>query len=113
MDPSNNGGATDYYDLPRPTLTEISELLRNWNGKDFISLASDIRDLFPQTLNDIIEFKVMKPWQHEVMKACYAIDGRVAKPGGSEMRELNKMTYYIERRRQRLLKEMKNEKNCS
>jgi hypothetical protein len=106
MEPKNNGGTTDYYEIPRPELAAIIALLHNWNGKDFATLASDIRELFPQTLNDIIEFKNMKPWQHEVMKATYAIDARAKKNGGSELRELNKILYYTNRRKQQLLKEL-------
>jgi hypothetical protein len=102
----NNGGSTDYYAIPSPELSEITKLLNTWNGKDFIDLAEAIRALFPQTLNDLIEAKDMKPWQHEVMKATYAFDARVTKPGGSELRELNKILYYTNRRKQQLLKEL-------
>ena len=56
-----------------------------------------IFELFPKTLNDIIEHKHMQPWQHEVMKACYALDERAEKNGGSKIREINKIIYYAQR----------------
>ena len=105
----NNGGKTSYYDLPLPKLGELvnslDELLKR--GESFLGIAKKISELFPQTLNDLIEFKEMKPWQHEVMKACYAINERAKKNGGSELREINKIIYYANRRKNQLLKDLK------
>lgn len=65
----NNGGETDYYALPEGC----------------------------KTLNDLIEYKSMQPWQHEVIKAVYALDERAKKNGGSRIREINKIIYYANR----------------
>ena len=68
----NNGGTTSYYDVPEGA----------------------------KTLNDLIEHKRMLPWQHEVMKACYALRERAAKAtdgSSSEIREINKIIYYANR----------------
>lgn len=83
MSKENNGGKTSYYDTP--------------NGN--------------QTLNDLIEYKKMKPWQHEVFKACYALEERGQKinpenPLEGMLREINKMEYYIERGRNLILKQI-------
>lgn len=71
----NNGGPTHYYDLP--TASERP------------------------TLDDLIEFKKMQRWQAEVFKASYAIKDRAKRAtdgSSSEVRELHKMVYYINRR---------------
>lgn len=103
MSAENNGGKTGYYDLPRPELKEIVDVIDSaiediLSGRRVsIDIAYDIFDLFPSTLNDIIEHQNMKPWQHEVFKACYALDARAEKNGGSEEREINKIIYYAQR----------------
>ncbi len=97
--PENNGGKTGYYDLPLPDREKIRSYLiafkQNSMSLDFA--LDKILEQCPQTLNDIIEYKSMKPWQHEVMKACYAIDERALKNGGSYEREINKIIYYANR----------------
>lgn len=100
-DDINNGGKTGYYDIPAPTVEKIARVLTGYglDGK-LKNAVEDIYKLFPQTLNDLIEHKNMKPWQHEVMKAVYAIDDRAKKNGGSEIREINKIIYYANRGKQ-------------
>lgn len=102
MTTENNGGKTGYYDLPLPDREEIKKVLLDCSlerVQDLPSLVDKIISLCPQTLNDIIEHKNMQPWQHEVLKATYAIDARAEKNGGSYERELNKISYYTERGR--------------
>jgi hypothetical protein len=68
----NNGGKTSYYDVP-----------------------SDAN-----TLNDLVEYKQMYPFQYEIFKASYALKERAtrATDGTSSLeRELNKIIYYAER----------------
>lgn len=99
MTAENNGGKTNYYDLPRPDSRLVRKFIENFK-KDIIDISeavTGIYEVFPQTLNDIIEAKNMQPWQHEVMKACYAIDARAEKNGGSKIREINKIIYYAQR----------------
>jgi hypothetical protein len=106
-----NGGKTRYYDLPKPDLNLLEKLLKQYiisddpDTDETFMLVMEICKLVPQTLNDLIEFKEMKPWQHEVMKACYAINERAKKNGGSELREINKIIYYAQRRKNQLLKD--------
>lgn len=70
--PTNNGGKTDYYAIPDGATT----------------------------LNDLIEFKRMAPWMHEIFKVIYAFDERSRKGGGfNPEREINKIIYYAERGR--------------
>jgi len=76
----NNGGKTSYYDLP----------------------------INPTTLDDLIEFKKMPFWQGNIFKATYALTERALRGGGSEIRELNKIIYYAERRLAELLKNIQN-----
>lgn len=105
MSAENNGGKTGYYDLPLPDREKLRELLLDFhNGQgldsDISSCIEDIIALCPQTLNDIIEAKNMKPWQHEIFKATYALNERALKnpkKGSSKMREINKIRYYAER----------------
>jgi hypothetical protein len=104
--PENNGGKTGYYDLPLPDRDKLIDIL-NWVSKTNwveVSVAADrILALCPQTLNDLIEYKNMEPWRHEVMKACYALDERAVKASdgsSSAIREINKMEYYIQRGKQ-------------
>lgn len=101
----NNGGKTNYYNLPRANREELRKILEGltevpvYNFEKYIEEAIDkIYELFPDTLNDLIEHKDMKPWQHEVFKACYALEDR-AKKGefASEEREINKIIYYAKR----------------
>lgn len=69
----NNGGKTDYYNIPEKA----------------------------STLNDLIEYKDMRFWRGEVFKAIYALDERAERAGNetsSEVRELNKILYYVQRR---------------
>lgn len=104
MTAENNGGKTGYYDLPLPDKTKIVELLLTpMNGTDeevAAQVADSILGMVSNTLNDLIEFKQMQPWQHEVFKATYAIEDRATKNGGSRLREINKILYYAERGRQ-------------
>lgn len=103
----NNGGKTDYYDLPKPKLSEVIEILNSCrvNEIKYSDTANLISELFPQTLNDLIEYKQMQPWQHEIMKACYALNERAEKNGGSALREINKIIYYAIRGRNLIIKE--------
>lgn len=99
-DDIDNGGKTGYYDLPKPSLKELVMAIEMFCEQEEMSsteLAHEILGMFPDTLNDLIEHKNMKPWQHEVMKAVYAIDDRAKKNGGSEIREINKIIYYANR----------------
>lgn len=71
----NNGGKTSYYDLPP---------------------ASD-----RPCLDDLIEYKDMRRWRSEMFKTLYALEGRADKAedgSSSELRELHKMAYYLNRR---------------
>ena len=100
MSAENNGGKTGYYDLPLPDREEIIKiLLKSCNDiireGFFNDIADQILTICPQTLNDLIEHKDMAPWQHEVMKACYAINERALKNGGSFEREVNKIIYWL------------------
>jgi hypothetical protein len=100
----NFGGKTGYYDLPKPDRVILNNLLADvFNGNIGIDSAVDILyELFPNTLNDIIEYKGLKPWQHEVLKATYALDERAAKAtdgSSSREREINKIQYYLDRGR--------------
>lgn len=97
----NNGGSTSYYDLPIPCKEELKNIISD-NSISITKRLEQILSLCPQTINDLIEFKNMLPWQHEVIKSCYAINERAKKEGGSEERELNKQVYYINRRRKQL-----------
>lgn len=97
----NNGGSTSYYDLPLPQAERILFLINSPN-LSAEEKVKEILSLCPQTINDLIEFKNMMPWQHEVIKSCYAIKERAKKGEGSEERELNKQVYYINRRRKQL-----------
>jgi len=72
----NNGGATDYYDLP-PVLSERP------------------------TLEDLIEYKDMRHWRGEAFKALYALEERAARSNdsnSSEIREIYKVIYFCNRR---------------
>lgn len=112
MTEENNGGKTSYYDLPKPNSQKVRVILEEYrDGLIDISLAvTTIYELFPQTLNDIIEAKDMKPWQHEIMKATYALNERALKnpkKGSSKLREINKILYYAERGKKLILEEEK------
>ena len=99
----NNGGKTNYYDLPTITDRDLVQLIcvkiKEVTPTECRILVDSIRELLPTTLNDLIEYKDMYPFQHEIFKACYALQERANKDikGGSILRELNKMKYYIER----------------
>jgi len=97
----NNGGTTDYYALPVIDKDILSSLLDIYADKAITkdTLIAAIYQRFPQTLNDLIEFKNMYPFQHEIFKACYALRERADKDikGGGILRELNKIKYYVER----------------
>lgn len=98
----NNGGTTSYYDLPRPRLIDIEELIKLAVSRDISveNVAAAIDSLIPSTLNDLIEYKDMKPWQHEMFKSLYAMNERAARSsdGSSSItRELNKQQYYLDR----------------
>jgi hypothetical protein len=100
----NFGGKTGYYDLPKPDRVILNNLLADvFNGNIGIdSAVNTLYELFPNTLNDIIEYKGLKPWQHEVLKATYALDERAAKAtdgSSSREREINKIQYYLDRGR--------------
>lgn len=100
--PENNGGKTEYYDLPLPEISGLTSILFAHKGGniDIDVAVESILALFPTTLNDLIEYKNMKPWQHEVFKATYALEDRAKKnpeAGSSITREINKIIYYAER----------------
>ena len=95
----NSGGKTNYYDLPIPSeRVLLSRIFSNTVLTD-TQLYNSILELFPDTLNDLIEHKKMYPFQHEIFKACYALRERADKDikGGGILRELNKIKYYVER----------------
>jgi hypothetical protein len=98
---ANNGGKTGYYDLPRPDSRKVRAILEDF-GKGMLGIseaATAVYEAFPQTLNDLIEFKGMLFWRGDAFKALYAIEERAAKGGASsEERELNKVIYYCNRR---------------
>jgi len=78
----NNGGQTNYYDLPPESQQP--------------------------TINDLIEHKKMPFWRGEAFKALYALEERASRSkdsSSSEVRELNKVIYYMERRKKMLLKD--------
>jgi hypothetical protein len=101
----NNGGRTSYYDLPYLTSNPreaLANYLEEYSTNPELTtwdIIDKILTIFPTTLNDLIEYKRMYPFQHEIFKACYALQERASKDikGGSILRELNKMKYYIER----------------
>jgi hypothetical protein len=97
--PINNGGTTGYYDLPLPDRSKVEEIVLKLqrDQANYDSITNEILELCPQTLNDLIEFKNMQPWMHEVFKACYALNERATKNGGSRIREINKILYYANR----------------
>ena len=74
VDPTeNNGGTTDYYAIPEGA----------------------------NTCNDIIELKDMRFWRGEAFKALWALgerSERASDGSASEVRELNKVKYYVDRR---------------
>lgn len=68
----NNGGTTDYYNIPPNT----------------------------KTLMDLIEYKGMTFAQGEIFKAIYAFNERAARAtdgSSSKLREANKILYYAQR----------------
>ena len=106
----NNGGKTNYYDLPLPNSLIIYDYLEilfyqdtlNENNEIIYNTINLILELCPQTLNDLIEYKNMYPFQHEIFKACYALKERAKKGSITEgklniERELNKIIYYANR----------------
>jgi len=103
MSSENNGGKTNYYDLPLPdreTLNRILLEFHNGQGltRDIENTLEAILVLCPQTLNDLIEYKQMQPWQHEVFKATYALHERAKKSKSYSIeREINKIIYYANR----------------
>lgn len=67
----NNGGKTNYYDLPLDAIT----------------------------LDDLIEYKQMSFWRGNIFKTVYALDERANRDSkANEERELNKIIYYANRR---------------
>lgn len=101
---TNNGGTTNYYDLPLPNKEVLLDTLNLLVNTD-ISCSDAVNLILeecPKTLNDLIEYKDMQPWQHEVFKACYALNARAVKiSDGStssirkgKIREINKIIYY-------------------
>ena len=104
FNPHNNGGKTDYYDLPKPSEIEIFNILAK-HVEDQVGFleaaAKEIIENLPQTLNDLIEHKDMRFWRGDAFKALYALDERAAKANDgstTEVRELNKVIYYCQRR---------------
>ena len=98
----NNGGNTNYYTLPKPSRKTILNLLEDFqNGNsNILDTLEKVYALLPQTLNDLIEYKNMKPWQHECFKSLYAMNERAARStdgSSSIQRELNKQQYYLDR----------------
>jgi hypothetical protein len=100
MSPENNGGKTNYYDLPLPDKGILLSILIDVSEGNLnpIEATNKILDLCPQTLIDLIEYKNMQPYQHEIFKATYAMNER-AKRGkfASIVREINKIIYYAQR----------------
>lgn len=98
----NNGGKTDYYDLPQPEIIEIIPILNQYANSEvtFQDAANLIIELFPQTLNDLIEYKDMRFWTGEAFKTLYALHERSMRScddNSSIERELNKVIYYCVR----------------
>ena len=111
MSAENNGGKTNYYDLPLPDRDKLvallckSEILLAHHEVD--ALIDKIIELCPQTLNDLIEHKNMPFWRGEIIKANYGLEGRMLKnkdKANAEIRELNKIIYYANRRLKQLEK---------
>jgi hypothetical protein len=101
----NNGGKTSYYNLPQPSVGKLNAIIACRTVKPLSDISNEIKELFPQTLNDLIEYKQFSPWQHEVFKACYALKERANKAtdgSSSELREINKIIYYALRGRRLL-----------
>ena len=106
----NNGGKTGYYDLPLPDRDKIQEILIELSDEEInlLSALYKIINLCPDTLNCLIEAKNMPFWRGEILKAAYGLEGRMEKnkdPQNAEIRELNKIIYYANRRLKMLLKE--------
>ena len=97
LTPENNGGKTGYYNLPLPDKAKVKKILMTCVGNNVDETVDKLLALCPQTLNDLIEFKKMAPWQHECFKANYTLNARAEKNGGSKIRKINKMAYYTER----------------
>lgn len=102
----DNGGTTGYFDLPLPNRELIVKAIESIDfssidlSMDIVKTVNYIILLCPQTLNDLIEYKNMQPWQHEVFKACYALEERAIRAtdgSSSRLREINKMEYYVGR----------------
>ena len=106
----NNGGKTNYYDLPLPDPTKLMEILVKLETKEISKLDAInlILELCPRTLNDLIEYKNMLPFQHEIFKATYALEERADKISkkdiaAGKLREINKIIYYAIRGKNLLL----------
>lgn len=98
MTAENNGGRTGYYDLPYPTREQLTDLLHAPIEMTTEQIIDAIYIMFPQTLNDLIEYKEMEPWRHEIFKATYAMKERAKKSKSySIVREINKIIYYAGR----------------
>lgn len=100
MSSENNGGKTNYYDLPLPNKDQLESILNCVRDGDItVDFAiNEILSICPQTLNDLIECKKMQPWQHEVFKATYALEERANKGTFASIgREINKIIYYANR----------------
>lgn len=111
---TNNGGKTDYYSLPCKTAKLKAFLMAEYGYKDGLkddselldSIVATIKSFFPSTLSDLIEYKKMSPNLHEIFKATYALEERAKlKNQGNKLRELNKILFFAEREKQRLLAE--------
>ena len=116
----NHGGSTSYYDLPVNELL-LKEILREYimllHGtiqvdkftineileRNLENFLEDVKEAFPKTLSDLIEYKNMNPNLHEVFKATYALEERAdLKNKGDKLRELNKIMHYAKREMDRL-----------
>ncbi len=91
----NNGGKTDYYNLPKPSRQQLISVLETYFGDTFETLdclqddlLDDVISLFPDTLNDLIEYKDMRFWRGEILKACYGLEGRMEKNKVPEQAEI-------------------------
>jgi hypothetical protein len=96
----NNGGSTSYYDIPLPYRGILRDILIKFtNGENIEDIIDNIYEVFPKTLNDLIEYKEMLFWRGEVFKAVYALEERAVRSSdnASIRRELNKILYYTER----------------
>ena len=86
---------TDWKKVPPPY--KVQDTAQNNGGK---SSWYDVPDN-AKTLMDLIEYKAMAYWRGEAFAVLYAIDERADRAtdgSSSEVRELNKIKYFVDRR---------------